>query len=38
MLILLLIVLLLSLLAAAAVVWGTDSRELRDHPWEPMGS
>ena len=38
MLILLLIVLLLSLLAAAAVVWGTDSRELRDHEWERIGS
>jgi hypothetical protein len=38
MFLLLMIVLLLSLLAVAAVVWGTDSRDLRDHPWEPLGS
>lgn len=34
----LLILLLLVLLAGASVAWGTDSRELRDHPWEPKGS
>ncbi len=29
---------LLILLAAAAVAWGSDSRDLRDHPWESIGS
>ncbi len=26
------------LLAVASVVWGVDSRDLRDHSWEPRGS
>ncbi len=29
---------LLVLLAATAVAWGADSRGLRDHPWESIGS
>jgi nitrogen fixation-related uncharacterized protein len=38
MFLVLVIVLLFALLALAAVLWGTDSRELRDHEWEPLGS
>lgn len=38
MFVVVLIILLLSLLAVASVLWGTDSRDLRDHPWEPRGS
>lgn len=30
--------LLMILLAISSVLWGTDSRELRDHPWERTGS
>lgn len=33
-----LVLLLLILLAVASVLWGADSRGLRDHPWEPLGS
>lgn len=29
---------LMILLAAGSVLWGADSRGLRDHPWERIGS
>lgn len=32
------IVAVLAVLAVASVLWGADSRELRDHPWESLGS
>lgn len=32
------ILFLLILLAGASVLWGSDSRDLRDHPWESIGS
>lgn len=38
LLIFLLAFLALGLLAAASVIWGADTRDLRDHPWEPLGS
>lgn len=32
------IIAVFAVLAGASVLWGADSRELRDHPWESVGS